>query len=352
MSAVKPVKLLQINVTDIEDQADWGEDDGSGDPFIGFPYRWTVTFSVTTQTHSNYQTPTPFFYDGLDVNVGDWIATVNGGSALKIISISTQASDHIICIAEDVERYNTFSDFTQNGAGSIPLGSGYLFSLDDDNNPIIFPVQPGYLPDTFITDLMSRFRHRNYLRNFVSVRQVGHTMTVGSAIYLSGVTYFKAQANSLSTDKIIGFVTEVGVPGLEYFTYRPIGRIVDNISPILPGNPGDLVYVSDITAGAYISTKPLTNARAVYIKLSDTRGIQLDRPDLDETKEKIYLVPSLVDSQVNFTLPSDAREVLTMSINGIETMGFLFSPPNLVFNPISTGYGLEVGDEVIFAYRT
>jgi hypothetical protein len=63
---------------------------------------------------------------------------------------------------------------------------------------------------------------------------------------------------------------------------------------------------------------------------------------------------SVFDNQVNFTLPTDAFEVVSMIINGVETMNFTFNSTTkaLTFDPTANGYGVDSTDEVRFVYTT
>ena len=269
--SILPAKILQINITSVTPNAQWNVDDGSGDPFIGFDYRWNVTFDVTAQPHSSHITPTPFFYTGLDINVGDWICTGTGALAHKVISITTPDTSTVTCIVEDVDRFNTFSDPTANGNGGPVASIGLLFSIAEDGIPILDPTSIGLFPDTFVTDLISRFRYRNYESVNVSINQPGHTFSVNDVVYIdpSDELYKKSQANSQDKiDSIVGIVNSIGTPGPDYFTFRPLARIVNNISPVLPaGNAGTILYVDPTSAGGLTSTKPATFTKPIYIKI-------------------------------------------------------------------------------------
>lgn len=159
--AIRPPKLLPIEITEITPNALWTVDDGSGDPYINSPFRWTVVMAVTAQRHSYHLSQTPGYFNGLDIAVGDWIATTAYGIANRIVSISAQTPTEVTCIVEDVDRYNTFADPQGMGVGIGPLGNGFLFEMGEDGEPVLAPIKPGVLPPEFQVDLLSRFRHQS-----------------------------------------------------------------------------------------------------------------------------------------------------------------------------------------------
>lgn len=278
--AYTPAKLIQINMTNLGANATYDYDDGTGDPWIGFPYRWNVNLAISTQQHSNHTTsPTPFFYDGLNVNIGDYICTSGDGIVVKIISITSQSSSAVECVVEDVDRSNLFQDPTQTGTGIGPDGEGYLFEVID-GMPILFPIPltlAGSLTPYFASNILSKFLKDKTPTN-ITVDQIAHGFTVGQAIYLqSDGSYALANASSLSTAEVIGYVTEVGVPGPDRFKYRPIGPYIR--IPMPAGNPGDVVYLSDSSSGELTTTEPSSNSIKLFIKIDANSGIIINRRD-------------------------------------------------------------------------
>ena len=71
----------------------------------------TVTADVTAQAHCSHLTRKDFEYNGLDIQVGDWIAGATTGLCCRIVSISAKASI-VQCVVEDWLRYNTFRSST------------------------------------------------------------------------------------------------------------------------------------------------------------------------------------------------------------------------------------------------
>ena len=55
-----------------------------------------------------------FEYNGLDIQVGDWIAGATTGTCNRIVSISAKTAT-VTMIVEDWLRYNTFRSSIGNG---------------------------------------------------------------------------------------------------------------------------------------------------------------------------------------------------------------------------------------------
>jgi hypothetical protein len=236
----------------------------------------------TSQTHSSQQTREPYFYNGRDINVGDYIFDTGNGAILKIYSISFKDETTVTCVVEDFDRVNIFQNPDQDGSGKIPDGDGYVFEVHD-GLPILFPVPDslvGLVSQNFASNIISRFFYRKDYA-LISVDQTAHGLSIGDAIYLDATGYHKAQSNSPSTSEVIGYVTEVGyqasqtVPPLtpDRFRYRSIGPMVILGAGIIPaGNPGIPIYLSDSVAGGLTTAKP-ANPVKVFIKIDSTTAI-------------------------------------------------------------------------------
>lgn len=277
--SIVPARILVLNVSDIVPVDFWTVDDGTGDPWIGFPYRWQVVFSVEAQGHSSHLTPNYFQYNGTDIVVGDWISDIYNGFAVKIVSIVDQNSTDVTVLVEDVDRFNTFTDPFGSGNGIGTQGKWVNFQLGDDGLPILGPMSAVSSPlqnnAAWQLDQISRFRYRNYLRSHYPVHQAGHEFTVGQFLVLGTEGYELAAADDY-VEAVVGSVSSVGTPSGDWFTFRPVGRVVEGIEPPLPGNPGDLVFLN--TVGGYTLIKPTAWAKPVYIRLeTGSKGIQLDR---------------------------------------------------------------------------
>jgi len=357
---ILPTMTLNVEMSVNGETDFWTEDDNTGDPYLNLPYRWEAYMYVLDQTHSNHTTQTPNAYNALDIKVGDWFASGFGGRANLIVEIKQASGNEITCILEDYERFNLFSDPNMSGYGLANSGPGIIFRLDGNGFPDIGPIPENYLAPTAITDLQARFMARNGLSDFVLVRQIDHGFFPGDVIYADSVAdtgYKKVDRNNIQ--KALGIVTEVNVPGLYYFSYRPLGRLINNVNPPLWGQHGDTYYLDPNEPGALTIDKPALNAIPVYFQLDlPTRAIQLERgievAQKSQSETNKYDVENVASGQTTFTLPSDAKEVLYMAINGIENENFTFDTGSkvLVFDPVETGYGVDVDDEVFFMYKS
>lgn len=356
---VSPPLTLLANMTIDGENDYWNFDDNTGDPWIGYPYRWNVTFSIQDQLHSNQTTQTPDAFNGMDVQVGDWFASGLGGKANRIVEITTPGYNTMSCIVEDYERYNLLSDPNQTGLGICDAGPGVIFRLSDDGLPVIGPIQEYYLATTTITDLQARFMARNSVSSFVLVNQHNHGMDLGYVIVADSDNPGQYKmTDSTNIQHAIGIVTEINVPGLDYFSYRPMGRLINNVNPPLWGSHGTIFYLDPSNAGQLTTDKPDQNPIPVYMQLDlPTRAIMLERgveqTSASSTTAK-YDVTNLSAGQTQFTMPAAAKSVLYMAINGVENEDFTFDTSSkvLVFDPVRTGYGVDVDDEVFFIYTT
>lgn len=150
-----PTKVLNFVMQNTAPSAVWS---GAG-AWAGYPYQWTTTLAVTAQPHGSPDTPTPYFYDGNDVSVGDYILTAGQGRILKIVAITQQTASSVTCTVEDENRQNTFQDTTSGGDGGIPDGEGLLFAVKN-GWPILHPLPDalaGALPPYFSADVIARF---------------------------------------------------------------------------------------------------------------------------------------------------------------------------------------------------
>ena len=353
--AILPPKVLMINVNYVTPVEYWSN---PGDPYDGYPYRWELSLSVTLQTHSNPNTTTPYYYTANDINIGDWISSSLDGSAHEIISITSVPDiTDVSLVVEDIELFNTYNDITQSGNGGPSNGTGAIFSLDNDGEPILMGLELNVLSDTFATDLISRFNYRNIQQKFIRVYQPGHTFLIGDVIQPSTIsgTYMLATDTS-SVDLAVGTVSDVGTPSPDWFNFEAFGEVLYNVSPLLTGSYGSLFYLDPANPGKITSTRPTEFARPLYLQLSSpTTAVRFSVPEPSASETKNYIYPTLTEGQTSFTLPADAFEVVAMSINGI-SVDFTYTNTSgvvtVTFDPNANGYGIDTTDEVSFIYTT
>ena len=88
----KPAKVLSLSITNIANKTQWPHNDGQGDKWWKSGsnpkyYQWTVTATVTEQVHGSHLTRKDFKYNGLDIQVGDWVAGATTGTCCRIVSV-------------------------------------------------------------------------------------------------------------------------------------------------------------------------------------------------------------------------------------------------------------------------
>lgn len=287
MTAIKPIKTLPITGITLIPTGFWPYDEGTyygEDQFWeGGPAPQPVTFTlegvITQQDHGSFSTPQLYIYNGLDIRIGDWYIEASTGKALRITNIDTNVTDatYLKCTIEDVDRWEQFSD--PNGIAATGA-NGFIISLSDQGLPMFHDLivyQTEVSPNIgFIEDMTSRFRSRNLITNKVRVNQPGHTFDIGDSIMLDHDGLFKlANASSIAAERVIGVVTDVGIPGVNWFNYSPRGSLQYNLTPALPGLTGDLIWLDPSNPGKLTATKPNSLAIPIYIKIDDTTGVKL-----------------------------------------------------------------------------
>lgn len=239
-----PAKVMPVTVTNMTMKEYWIYDDGKGDKWWGGganpkPYRWELTLTLTPISHGSHLTRTPFKYDGVDVLVGDFIAGATDGKALQIISITEKTSTSVVCVVEDVLRYNTFRNPSGIGIFTVP-GQAVIFELNEFGDPMIDPLPLGIVSSDFYANVNSRFKYLNPRAHFVLEKE-NHNFEIGDVIGMSDEGEYEVSSSS-NLDKLIGTITHIG-PGPNKFMIRPMNGTID-FSPSLPGNAGDFVYAS------------------------------------------------------------------------------------------------------------
>jgi len=241
---MKPTKVLSCNLYSLTPTEYITENDIT---WVSHnqPYRWTATINVNQQPHSWAGSTTPYFYNGLDILVGDFIVTKGQARILKIIKISNQTDQTITCVLEDDDKLNVYIDPFQIADGSILTGDGFVFSVVN-GMPALFPLPeatPDFL-DEYVSQIISRFAYQQKNKT-IDINQIGHGFVVNDLITLNSIgDYTLASYTQDSYDSIIGIVTES--EDADNFKYQPIGQFI-NIN--LPGAPGTVQYLDPANPG-------------------------------------------------------------------------------------------------------
>ena len=258
-----PNKVLGVNVSSISGKTQWAHANGSSDRWYSGGsspkfYQWTITFSVTAQSHGSHLTRKDREFNGLDVTVGDWIAGASTGQCLKIISVTSKSSTSVTCEVEDVARYNTFKSNTGNGI--FGTGTSVIFTLNESGHPMLDPLPSGIVSSDFYPNVNSRFQYLNPQLNYL-LEKTAHGFSLGDVIAVSDTGDF-VKANAALVSKSFGVVVENG-PGPDAFMVSPNNRIIDFV-PAIPGSAGDFIYADtdgDLTT--------VDTGKIMFLKIAD-----------------------------------------------------------------------------------
>jgi len=275
----KPAKVLSINVTNISNHARWTENDGKGDKWWSGGstpkyYQWELTGTVSAQAHGSHLTRKDFEYNGLDVQVGDWIAGATTGKCLKIVSVTSKTSSTVTFVAEDWLRYNTFRD--SGGNGVFGTGQAVIFQINENGHPMLDPIPVSITTTDFYQNINSRFQYLNPQMHYV-LDQTSHGFSSGDVISITASGF--AKTTSASASKTIGTVTNGG-PGTNQFMLRPNTRIVDTI-PAIPGSIGDFIYTDNSSAGGLTTNS--SSGKIQFLKVAEAIETSITGTNVDPT---------------------------------------------------------------------
>lgn len=85
----------------------------------------------------------------------------------------------------------------------------------------------------------------------------------------------------------------------------------------------------------------------------DDAGNVVQLTNNGSTTQNIFLVASTfsaVAGQTVFSVPVSAKAVLTVKINGLDTLNYTFTSPSVTYDPVGGGYFVQSGDEVTVIY--
>ena len=270
MSFYKPTKVLSLSRQDFTALDAWPYDEG--DPYWAGgsspkPYRWEYVCTVQSKQHSSPLTLTPYEYNGLDINVGDWIGD-NTGRALKVISIEYKTTTEISMVLEDIERYNTINDKTTNGDGNLQTFQLFCFELDDEWLPNLDGIPSAITASNVIGFLYGRFQRFNPENDYL-FKKMNHGFVENDVIVISPYTgELVKYTESSSSYPLIG---SISLSLENRFYIRPINKILDDINPSLPASKGQFIYSDN--NGKLTSTP---TGKRVYLQITDADKSMVD----------------------------------------------------------------------------
>lgn len=287
-------RLLVCTVSFSDEIAQWNEAGWAANRV----YRWRANLNVVAQEHSDPNTNTAYQYNGLDVSVGDYITTTINARILKIITIESQSISNVQCIVEDDELLNNLI----KSDGIIPDSEGIIFKVID-GVPILYPLPaplPVHFNRGFAEEIATRFRWRGK-DSTITVELVGHNFQQDRSVWLNSAGVYNNSGDGVE----VGSIVEVGTPGVNYFRYKPYGKL---ITLNLAGSIGSVYYTrKDIPGGFYTTTQPNAGAVPTLVKVTNTRFIALTSPSTSTNTGGVQVVDTIADRDA--LVPYDGLQV-------------------------------------------
>ena len=333
----KPAKVLSLSISSITGSAQWPHNDGEGDKWYSSGtnpkyYQWEVTATVTAQAHGSHLTRKDFEYNGLDIQVGDWVAGATTGTCCKIVSISAKTSSSVTMIVEDWLRYNTFR--SSIGSGIFGTGPAVVFQINENGHPMLDPVPTSITSNDFYLNINSRFQYLNPQLHYV-LDKTAHGFATGDLVSC-GASGF-AKTNSSTTTKVIGTVTNT--VGANQFMLRPNTRIVDFL-PEIPGSVGDFIYANTLSPGGLTTTS--TSGKIQFLKIADPIASSVTGSVVNPTVTSGHVL-EINETAVTLTSTTLAQTILDInaltSTHGV-TASTAPTPTTATTGALSLVYGL------------
>jgi hypothetical protein len=258
-------------------------------------YRWLLTCDVAQQLQSSYLTRQPGTFNGQDISVGQWIANTATGAAWQIISVVAKNAQSIQFIVQDIYRYNTFRDVTQQGDGSPPPGYYVAFNVSDSGVPEIDPIPEVGVSPNFFTNLLSRFEYINLQYDF-PLYQANNSFQINDVVGTNVTTHSFVLASTPSIIPV-GRITSISdtIPG--WFTFNPVQKITDFLDN-LPGNIGDIIYTDPANPGG-LTLQP--GGSQIYLKIrNNTYSVSYTNADTTTAIGNVFQLNE-VDVTINGT---------------------------------------------------
>jgi phage-related tail fiber protein len=166
MTIQTPIKFIKFKFVSVTQASTYGTA-----PYATVPYTWNAVLSVTAQAH---QHPTAgnggagYYYNGLDVAVGNYIATSGDSKVLKIIAVSNPSSSSVTVTLQDEDLYNHFMDETGDGLiKNNAAFEGFIFEVVNGkalvSGSVAIEALPSNMPNSALSAIYARFsKNVNY----------------------------------------------------------------------------------------------------------------------------------------------------------------------------------------------
>ena len=229
------------------------------------PYQWTVTLNITPQTTSSTTTRVALQYTGLDINIGMWLGDIVNGIAWQIISITSKTDTSVVCVIQDIFRYNTYRDPTSTGNGGPATGAFVVFQLAEDGTPMLDNV-PTTASPLFFSSIIARFSYIESQCDY-PLNQPGFatvSFNYNDIIAIDQATQTFVLADAAHEQTTIGRIIAVD-DTLTTFAIDPVRKVIDDFT-YLPGTVGSVLYVDNANPGK-LTTTSTGGGAATFIKI-------------------------------------------------------------------------------------
>ena len=230
----------------------------------------TYNISIRVYTENTYNSNNSN-YTINDISINQWFSNNSKGLAWKIKDITTSITSNttVSLLIEDTDYYNLKINDNNN---NIPTtNDGYIFSLNNDGLPILFPLTDNNIfGQRWVTDLQSRFISKSKI---ITIYQQNHTFRQGDYITIFNSEYILANNNIIGyiLEPMISYYDTLGnlITLTDWFTYYPIKNIIHNTN--ISGTIGTIYYLDN--NGNYITNK--TNSSS-FIQIDNNKLILND----------------------------------------------------------------------------
>jgi hypothetical protein len=223
------------------------------------------------------------YYDLSSIEVGNWIAGSEGGTAWRISAIVSPAGvptiGPITLNLEDVGNFNANIDGL--GTSGYPtISTNYIyFTVSSDGLPVFSPLYLQYTDSNLPqlpSDIISIFNNRNPARQSVNINQASAAidLPLNSTIWLNPATGLYTKSNNTNAEYSVGVVSSVGVPNDNWFTFKAFGTYYTDTSVFFGstgissfGPPGTFLYIDTSGINQYTSTPPSNYAVPIWVYL-------------------------------------------------------------------------------------